>query len=193
MKKLMTLGLLASSIVFADEGSEVVSIMKAPIDDCEVPVVEASYGYVNFGLGLFPLPMGWRTIVVPIPLLGVGGRYQKGQHGFDGSFQFISFKGFDTLQKKISTTFIQFKPNLASQWYVGGGVGVTQIWSRGHITPFLAPQMILGKQYTNKAGSARYFQAQIDPVSLDLKHTYKKGHPLIYPFPVIVLSYGICF
>ena len=60
--------------------------MKAPVVDCEVeaaPVV-ASFGYVSFGLGLEPLPY-------TLPLFGVGGRYQNGHHGFDGSIQFISF------------------------------------------------------------------------------------------------------
>ena len=81
MKKLMTLGLLASSFVFADEGSEVVSIMKAPecekeaAIECEAAPVEASFGYISLGLGPFPIPM---------PLFGIGGRYQKGHHGFDG-------------------------------------------------------------------------------------------------------------
>ncbi len=186
MKKLMILGLLASSFAFADEGSEIVSMMKAPVVDCEVeaaPVV-ASFGYVSFGLGPFTLPL---------PSFGIGGRYQNGHHGFDGSIQFISFgKGFESTKENLDYLYY-FKPNLDSQFYVGGGVGITEIWSRGHIQVLLSPQVILGQQYTTKAGSVRYFQAQIDPVFLDLNHVYKKGRSRVGAFPAVVLSYGICF
>jgi hypothetical protein len=57
----------------------------------------------------------------------------------------------------------------------------------------LSPQVILGKQYTNKEGDVRYFQAQIDPVFLDLNRAYKKGHTRVGTFPAVILSYGICF
>lgn len=186
MKKLMTLGLLASSFVFADEGSEVVSIMKAPVvaDEVEAAPVKASFGYVSLGLGPFPLPL---------PLLGVGGRYQNGHHGFDGSIQFISFGSGFTLVKENFDYIHYFKPNLASQFYVGGGVAFTEVWCRGHMQALLSPQVILGQQYTNKAGDVRYFQAQIDPVFLDLNYVYKKGRTRVGTFPVVVLSYGICF
>jgi hypothetical protein len=184
MKKLMALGLLASSFAFADEGSEVVSIMKAPVAEVEAAPVVASYGYVSLGLGPFP---------IPFPLFGVGGRYQNGHHGFDGSIQFISFgRGF-TLVKENLNYLYYFKPNLASQFYVGGGVGITEFLSDGHLQAFLSPQVIVGKQYTNKDGGVRYFQAQIDPVFLNLNKVYKKGRCSVGTYPAVVLSYGICF
>ncbi len=186
MKKLMALGLLASSFAFADEGSEIVSIMKAPVvaDEVEAAPVEASYGYISLGLGPFPLPL---------PLFGVGGRYQKGHHGFDGSVQFISFGSGFTLLKENLDYVHYFKPNLASQFYIGGGLAVTEVLSHGYMQALLSPQVILGQQYTNKAGDVRFFQAQIDPVFLDLNHVYKKGRTRVGTFPVVVLSYGICF
>jgi hypothetical protein len=184
MKKLMTLGLLASSFAFADGGSEVVSMMKAPVAEVEAAPVVASYGYVSLGLGPFPLPM---------PLFGIGGRYQNGHHGFDGSIQFISFGRSFTITKENLDYLYYFKPNLASQVYVGGGIGITEVWSRGHMQALLSPQVIVGKQYTTKEGSVRYFQAQIDPVFLDLNKVYKKGRSSVGTFPAVVLSYGICF
>lgn len=184
MKKLMTLGLLASSFVFADEGSEIVSIMKVPEIEQEAAPVEASYGYVSLGLGPFPLPL---------PLFGVGGRYQKGHHGFDGSIQFISFGSGFTLAKENLDYLYYFKPNLESQFYVGGGVAFTEVWGRGYMRALLSPQVILGKQYTNDSGDVRYFQAQIDPVFLDLNAAYKHGRTRVGTFPAVVLSYGICF
>lgn len=195
MKKLMALGILASSFAFADQPSEVTSIMKAPAVaeiDCqkqdvlqtEAAPVKASYGYVSLGLGPFPIPM---------PLFGVGGRFQNGHHGFDGSIQFISFgRGF-TLAKENLDYLYYFKPDLASQFYVGGGVSFTEIWSHRHFQAYLSPQLVFGKQYTNEAGGVRYFQAQIDPVFLDLNHLHKKHHSRFGTFPAVVLSYGICF
>lgn len=180
----MTLGLLASSFIFADEGSEVASMMKAPVSEVEAAPGVASYGYVSLGLGPFPLPM---------PLFGIGGRYQNGHHGFDGSIQFISFGRSFTLTKENLDYLYYFKPNLASQFYVGGGVGITEFWSEGHMRAFLSPQVILGKQFTNKTGDVRYFQAQIDPVFLDLNKAYKKGRSSVGAYPAVVLSYGICF
>lgn len=180
----MTLGLLATSFVFADQGSEITSIMKAPDFEVEAAPVTASYGYVSLGLGPFP---------IPLPLIGVGGRYQNGHHGFDGSIQFISFGRHFTLAKENLNYLHYFKPNLASQFYAGGGVGITEVLSGGRMQVFLSPQVIMGKQYTNKDGNVRYFQAQIDPVFLDLNSAYKKGRFKVGSYPAVVLSYGICF
>ena len=195
MKKLMALGILASSFAFASQPSEVTSMMHAPAVaeiDCEqqdvlqieVAPVKASYGYVSLGLGPFPIPM---------PLLGVGGRWQNGHNGFDASIQFISFGRGLTLAKENIDYLYYFKPNLASQFYVGGGLGFTEVWSHRHMQAFLSPQLVFGKQYTNEAGGVRYFQAQIDPVFLDLNHLHKKHHNRFGTFPAVVISYGVCF
>jgi hypothetical protein len=156
-------------------------MMKAPVvtGEIEAAPVETSCGYVSLGLGPFPLPL---------PLFGVGGRYQKGHHGFDGSIQFISFGNGLTLVKENLDYVHYFKPNLASQFYVGGGFAFTEVWSHGHIQAFLSPQVILGQQYTNKAGDVRFFQAQIDPMFLDLNKVCKKGRTRVGTFPVVVLS-----
>jgi len=184
MKKLMTLGLLATSFVLADEGSEVVSLMKAPEIEKEAAPVKASYGYVNLGIGPLPLPM---------PIFGVGGRFQNGHHGFDGSLQFGTLGRYFTFAKENFNYLYYFNPNLASQFYVGGGIAFTEFWERSHMDVLLSPQAVVGKQYTNKEGGVRYFQVQIDPVFLDLKRTYKKGHMRGAVSPAVVFSYGLCF
>lgn len=171
MKKLIALGLLASSFAFADEGSEVVSLMKAPVADCEAPVVEASYGYYCVGIG--PLPF-------PAPLVGVGGRYQNGHHGFDGSLQGSSLIMINIIKANANYLYY-FNPNLDSQWYIGAGVGLTKPFSpmwRDKNSVYVSPQLIVGKQYTNKHGSIRHFQAEISWLD---------------EFPVAVVSYGISF
>jgi len=186
MKKLLTLGLLATSFVLADEGSEVVSIMKTPEMVKEAAPVEASYGYVSLGLGLGSFP----TL---LPVFGVGGRFQNGHHGFDGSIQFGSLGRFFTVAKENFNYLYYFKPNLASQFYVGGGVAFTELWEHSHMGVLLSPQAIVGKQYTNKEGGVRYFQVQIDPVFLDLKRMHKEGRIRGAVSPAVVFSYGLCF
>jgi hypothetical protein len=180
MKKLMTLGLLASSFVFADEPSQTVaSIMQAPgVAPAEIQPIEANYGYVSIGLGPFP---------IPAPLLGIGGRLQRGHHGFDGSLQFFTWGKEFTIIKENFNYLYYFKPNLASQFYVGGGIGFTELVRR-HFDAYVSPQVILGKQYTNEAGDVRFFQVQIDPVFFSLNRNMH-----VLAFPAVVISYGICF
>lgn len=158
--------------------------MQAPAVEVEDAPVKASYGYVSLGLGPFP---------IPFPLIGVGGRYQNGHHGFDGSVQFISFGRDFTIAKENLNYLYYVKPNLASQFYFGGGIGITEVWSWRHMQALLSPQVIVGKQYTTKDGGVRYFQAQIDPVFLNLNKVYKKGRFSVGAYPAVVLSYGICF
>jgi hypothetical protein len=185
MKKLMTLGLLASSCVFADGGSEMASLMQAPaLVKAEPAKVEAAYGYVSLGLGPFPLPA---------PLLGFGGRYQNGHHGVDGSVQFFTMGSNFTIAKENIDYLHYFKPNLASQFYMGAGLGFTEVWTRhSNVQAFFSPQLILGQQYTNDSGDVRFFQAQIDPVFVHL-NTITKKHRRVGTFPAVVLTYGICF
>jgi hypothetical protein len=146
--------------------------------------VKASYGYVSLGFGPVPIPM---------PIFGIGGRFQSDHNGFDGSFQFISFgSGFTLLKGNVDYLYF-FKPNLASQFYMGGGASASEVISHGRVRAFLSPQVILGRQYVNKGGDVRYLQAQIDPVFLDLNRAHKHRHTRVGSFPCVILSYGICF
>lgn len=191
MKKIMTLGILASSFACADQPSEVTSILQAPavaesdckqkeVEQIEAIPVKASYKYVNFGVGTLPFPA---------PVLGLGVRGQRGHHGFDASVQ-ISSIGISTTIKENIDYLYYFKPNLASQYYLGGGFGFSQyviLIEGGKQEMLLSPQIVFGKQYTTKAGGVRYFQMQIDPVFTSLTRSYSGA------YPAIVLSYGICF
>jgi hypothetical protein len=171
MKKLMTLGLLATTLAFADS---------APAAEAEP--VKASHPYISLGLGPFPIPM---------PLFGVGGRFQSGHHGADISLQGITFgRGFSVLKENVDYLYY-FKPKLASQFYMGAGLSVTEVFSSRHCHSYLSPQILIGQQYTNQDGDVRFFQAQIDPAFLDLNKVHKKQS--WGTFPAVVLSYGICF
>jgi len=188
MKKLLALGILASSFAFADQPSEVTSIMQAPqapVSVCEedqsitvepviVEPIKDSYRYFCVGIG--PLP-------IPAPLIGIGGRFQKGHHGFDGSLQ-VSSLLLVSMAKVNMNYLYYFKPNLDSQFYLGAGlslIGASSLTSdKGYVYP--APQFVIGKQYTTKKGSKRHFQAEVTP------WLFKGG-----VFPTVVLSYGFGF
>src|SRR6516162_5913296 len=106
MKKLIALGLFITSLAFAD----------AP-DQPEIETVKSSHAYVSLGLGPFPIPM---------PIFGIGGRFQNGHHGADISLQGISFgSGFTVLKENVDYLHY-FKPKLASQFYMGCGLSVTE-------------------------------------------------------------------
>jgi hypothetical protein len=110
----------------------------------------------------------------------VGGRYQNGHHGFDGSLQASSLLFFNFV--KVNANYLYyFKPNLDSQWYIGAGAGLTQPFSSlsaRRPAVYVSPQLVVGKQYANEHGSLRHFQAEISWLD---------------EFPVAVISYGISF
>lgn len=185
MKKMVFLGLVTTISLFADEGSEVVSIMQvpqAPINVCEedqsisvepviIEPIKTSYGYFCVGIGPIPLPA---------PLVGIGGRSQKGHHGFDCSLQISSLILISTAKMNLNYLYY-FKPNLDSQFYMGAGlslIGVSSVTSDGwRVYP--GPQLVIGKQYPSKKGSKCHFQAEINP------WIFKKG-----VLPTVVLSWG---
>jgi hypothetical protein len=174
MKKIALLGLLATTTAFADMATP--KEQSSPI----AADVKSQYAYLSLGLGPFPLPM---------PLFGVGGRFQNNHHGADISLQGISFgRNFTALRENVDYLYY-FKPKPASQFYVGGGLSVTAVISKhGKWSASLSPQLLFGKQYTNTDGDVRFFQAQIDPVFLNLNKKHSWG-----TFPIVVISYGICF
>ena len=113
MKKLIIVGLLAASFACADEEP-----------------VKNSTAYVSLGLGPFPIPM---------PLFGVGGRFQDGHHGADVSLQGVSFgSSFSVLKENVDYLYY-FKPNLASQFYAGFGASATEFFGGRKCESFLFP------------------------------------------------------
>lgn len=168
---MIAMGLLATSLALADG---------APTEETiATETVKSQHGYVSMGAG--PLPF-------PIPLFGIGGRFQHGHHGADLSIQGVTFgSGFSILKENVDYLYY-FKPKLASQFYMGAGVSATEFFSHGKVSTTLSPQFLFGKQYTNENQDVRFFQAQIEPVFFSLK-----GHHRMTTFPSVILSYGICF
>jgi hypothetical protein len=128
-----------------------------------------------------------------MPLFGVGGRYQHNHHGFDGSLQFFTLGASFTIARENFDYLYYFKPNLQSQFYVGGGIAVTEMISHRDFQALLSPQLVFGKQYTNSTGGVRFFQVQIDPAFLNLNKVRKKNKYHVGVFPAVVFSYGVCF
>src|SRR5690349_5534082 len=124
MKKLIALGMIATSLSFAD--------ITTPQNEVETENVKNSCGYVSLGLGPFP---------IPLPLIGIGGRFQNGHHGADISLQGITFgRGFTVLKENVDYLYY-FKPKLASQFYMGYGVSMTETISHKRCHTFLSPQI----------------------------------------------------
>lgn len=134
-------------------------------------------GYVDLGLGPFPLPL---------PVFGVGYREQWNHHGLDNHLQVATIVQATVL--KGSTHYLYyFKPNLASQFYVGGGASVGGLFVKHGRDKFIvSPDLVVGKQYTNEAGEKRFFQAQTS------WPTFTQTGKSMY-FPMVVLSYGFMF
>jgi hypothetical protein len=144
--------------------------------------VRHSMGYVDLGVG--PLP-------IPLPSFGLGYRLQRGHHGFDASERVTTVVHF-TEWKTSLLYHHYFHPNLKSQFYAGGGVGLSALSGRSFnhqsLRGTISPEFVFGKQYQNELGYNRFFQAQIS------WPTFRFGH-MNKPFymPLVVLSYGIGF
>jgi hypothetical protein len=134
-------------------------------------------GYVDLGLG--PLP-------ALLPVFGVGYREQWGHHGLDNHLQVATVVQATAL-KGSSHYLYYFKPNLASQFYVGGGASVGGVFIKHGRDKFIvSPDLVVGKQYKNEAGDKRFFQAQTS------WPTFTQTGKVTY-FPIVVLSYGFMF
>lgn len=178
----MIFGMFATAAAFADVTSS------SALEAVDTKTVENASGYVSLGVGPFP---------IPLPVFGLGGRIQKGHHGFDGSAQVVRIPSVTILKENLSYLYY-FNPNLASQLYMGVGVSVAEVFA-GKTGVALAPQFTVGKEYTNETGGRRFLQIGIDFPYFDLTHytNYERRHmssdSRIGKTPVVVLSYGICF
>jgi hypothetical protein len=153
----MTLG---CSFVFSDEMCE-------PVRD--------SFGYMGIGIG--PLPF-------LVPSFSVGYRTQNGHHGADVS-AYVSTVVAITQLKTSALYHYYFKPNPCSQFYVGGGLGVSTLF---HRAVYFSPELAFGKQYINDAGDTRFFQAQISWPTFNTSRPHRPFY-----MPLVVFSYGIRF
>ena len=139
-------------------------------------VVHDRSGYVDLGVG--PLPF-------LVPVFGIGCREQWGHHGLDSQAQVATI--IEATSVRGTTRYLYyFKPNLASQFYVGGGVSVGGLIAKhGKSKSLLSPNFVVGKQYKNEAGDKRFFQAETSwPTVTQDKTLY---------YPLVVLSYGFMF
>jgi hypothetical protein len=146
-----------------------------------------SFGYLDIGVG--PLPL-------PLPSFGVGYRSQLQHHGYDLSLQ-VSTVVFVTQVKSNFLYHYYFKPNLNSQFYAGGGLGMSGLF--GHkihncIVCF-SPELVVGKEYKNESGDRRFAQVQISWPTYSFKHFFDRNFSdcqVLY-MPLVVFSYGIGF
>lgn len=147
-------------------------------------VVRDSFGYVDIGIG--PLPL-------LVPSFAVGYRTQKDHHGADIS-TYVSTVVALTQFKTSALYLYYFKPDLCSQFYIGGGLGVSTFWNKRfqpafhrHANPYISPELAFGKQYRNESGDTRFFQTQISWPTIPC------GSHRPFFMPLVVFSYGIGF
>jgi hypothetical protein len=150
--------------------------LQAAEQEAPKPVYDHS-GYFDVGLGPFP---------IPLPVFGIGQRMQWDHHGMDLHLLVSTIVAI-TEVKGTAMYLYYFKPSLASQFYVGGGLGAGGLFPNNHShAKFLfSPEVVLGKQYTNEAGDKRFFQTEISWPTLGSHHPFY--------FPLVVFSYGIMF
>jgi hypothetical protein len=156
--------------------------------------VRQQFGYVELGLG--PMP-------VPLPVFGIGGKSQWNHHGLDVSAQVATVGVVTAVQANFLYNYY-FKPNLASQFYIGAGVAPNIVFGRElfgryhHGNNFglgFSPELVFGKQYRNESQDIRFFQAQINfPTWLtDKRHDFNFNDSHLLKFPIVTLNYGIGF
>ncbi len=163
-------------------------------DDQDMPEEESAarirntYIHIDLGSGPYPLP---------IPSLALGVRNQWGHNGLDVSL-YASTVVYITQAKVTPSYLFYFFPGLESQFYVGGGLGVSALFqSRKHYDQAvmcLSPEIIIGREYKTDLGLRKFFQAQISfPTYVfgRLKTLSMKHH--VVQFPLVVLTYGIGF
>ncbi|MBS0614966.1 MAG: hypothetical protein JSR58_00250 [Verrucomicrobia bacterium] len=140
--------------------------------------VTSSKGYLDIGLG--PCP-------VPLPNFGIGYRGQQNHNGFDFSLNAATVVHATQIKGAALYQYF-FKPNLKSQFYVGGGPALSYAFtSKGHVW-LLAPEVVFGKQYQNEAGDTRFMQVSVEWPTFALER-----HHTIVKFPLVYFTYGIMF
>ena len=132
-------------------------------------------------IGLGPAP-------IPLPNFGLGYRAQSGHNGVDVSLNAMTVVAVTQL-KATALYQYYFKPDLNSQFYVGGGLGLSDIFGSGHHCMAISPEFTFGKQYRNEAKDTRFMQVGVSWPTVNLSG--QSRHFLKYP--LVVFSYGIMF
>jgi hypothetical protein len=203
MKSILLSLLLSTAAIAQEPATETHS---APTDHLTLPsvtepnppIVNQFTPYVTLGLG--PVP-------IPLPLFGVGARQQWHHHGIDLSLQATTLIEFTPVKASALYNYY-FKPNPASQFYLGLGAGAGYVFGGWHgANWFASPELVLGKQYRNESKDTRFFQAQIsfptigwsDEYDYKFNGHYHESHRTgkkeadVSWFPLVVFTYGIGF
>lgn len=140
--------------------------------------IRSSYGYMGLGLGPAPLPL---------PIFSGGWRMQQGHHGLDLSLDLTTVVTATAIQENV-VYLHYFKPNLNSQFYLGWGIGVAELFGDTEIHVCVAPEFLLGKQYINEAGDTRFCQAKVEWPVIPVSEPNQ-----VVKYPIVTFSYGFCF
>ena len=155
----------------------------------EIPeTVSRSLFHLDIGSGPYPLP---------VPVFSIGYRKQSGHQGMDLSL-YASTVVYLT-QVKLSASYLFYvNPSLKGQIYIGPGVGGSVVFQSGkkydRALVALSPELLVGKEYIGRTGSRRLVQMQISipTYTFGRIRSLKKTDRVIY-YPLIIVSYGICF
>jgi len=175
MKKIVELlsicSLLLSGSLFASTSEKVCS----------------SFGYMNVGLGPFPLPL---------PIFGLGYRAQRHQHGFDISLQVSTIVMLTHIKGSLLYQHY-FRPSFQSQFYIGGGLGVSGLFGTygNDAIGAVSPEFVFGKQYLADTGGRRFFQMQVSWPTCGFEEFSKRSFSKreFFYYPLVVFSYGVGF
>jgi hypothetical protein len=176
--------------------------------------VKNSFGYADVAAGVAIDKKDSSIDYTIIGSLGIGYRMQHNHCGCDLSLSFnelINNINFDAIINKdnAKTKFDhaeQFQgkalglyyitPNAISQIYLGLGVSLANNSFINSVSKiiFIAPEMVVGKQYQNNNGKNRFFQAEISmPKASYLSFQDATKFELASPYPALRLSYGLGF
>ena len=180
------------SFLSAEEVEEIkvktVELKKEVAKKKKPPPVRNSFFHFDLGSGPYPLP---------IPTFSMGYRKQLGHQGIDLTLQASTIVYLT--QAKLSAFYIfYFNPGLHGQIYIGQGLGGSAVFqsSKRYDTCLAAisPELLIGKEYVGRTGSYRLVQMEISfpTYSFGRIKNLKKNQRIIY-YPLIVVSYGICF
>ena len=176
-KTLMILCTAAMSMAFGNE-----TIEQTKPAAVEQKATDVAQGNAFFSLGVGPLP-------IPLPAFGLGYRAQQGHFGSEISGQVTTVVYATQLKGNLLVHYYP-KPSLASQFYVGTGVGPSVIFDGGS-TFTISPELVLGQQYRNASSDLRFIQAQISFPTIAITGHKHRAH--LFEMPLVVVSYGIGF
>lgn len=171
MKIKLLIATISVSLLFADE----LAVQKKP-------PIKSRFTYVSGGIGLDDDYFPWGA-------LAAGHRLQWECHGFEASLQGNTFILWFSQVRLNLLYHYYFKPYLASQFYVGAGLGPgigiesSSHWNHhGDLFFSFSPVVDAGYEYRTRSGGIRFIDLQISsPLARLNGHGYS---------PLFLVSYG---